>query len=312
MRRLTIVLFLLLLLILIGCQSNESSTVSDRNISNIVSETERSSESITPGSNDSVADQSNTSDDVISTDINNSIDISPDITDTDTSYEQNSSSVSESSESNDESSIPQEPSEEETSEPVKTEDNKPESSEPNESEIEVSEPSEESKEESVVPETSEGESSIPESSEESDDESSIPEESDLSQPDIPDIPEVSSLPEEYSSSDTSESVDVLLTEQDHNRIMTEVIEYAESYSEKGFEFDWNESMTFGWDVGFMGTPRVKYDGIDGVIKTLKHHIDLIYQTSTNPMYGLTTTYMTYKVEQIIVDGDIAYVVIYGG
>lgn len=46
--------------------------------------------------------------------------------------------------------------------------------------------------------------------------------------------------------------------------------------------------------------------------TLKYHIDLIFKTSTDPMYGITTEYMTYKVEQITVDGDLAYVVIYGG
>ena len=168
--------------------------------------------------------------------------------------------------------------------------------EPDESEAEVSESSEVSEEDRFIPEPIEEESSAPESSEENE----------------TSLPEVSALPEGSSSPDTSEPDDVLLTEQDHNHIMSEVIAYAESYSAKGFVFEWNESMTFGWDVGFMGTPRVKYDGVDGVIKMLKHHIDLIYQTSTDPMYGLTTNYMTYKIEQVIVDGDLAYVVIYGG
>lgn len=127
MRRLTIVLFLLLLLILIGCQSNESSTVSYSNISNIVS---------------------NTDNDAISSDINHS-----GISDSETSYEQNNSYVIESSKSNDESSIPQDPSKEETSESPSSEDSKPESSEPptvesepDESEIEASKPNEESEE----------------------------------------------------------------------------------------------------------------------------------------------------------------------
>lgn len=102
------------------------------------------------------------------------------------------------------------------------------------------------------------------------------------------------------------------TEADHKRIITEVTAYAESYSSKGFTFQWKESMSFGWDVGYMGTPRVEYEGVDGVIEMLKYHIDLIYKTSTDPAYGLTTTVMTYKVEQITVDGDLAYVVIYGG
>lgn len=219
-----------------------------------------------------------------------------------------------SNESAEESSVP-ETYKTETSAPEPSEENKeeasiPESSdlpqpdasdifdeiEPDESESEASESSEVSEEDSFIPEPNEDESSAPESSEGN--ETSLPEES--------------TLPEGASSTDTSEPDDVLLTEQDHNRIMSEVISYAESYSDKGFVFDRNESMTFGWDVGFMGTPRVKYDGVDGVIKMLKHHIDLIYQTSTDPMYGLTTNYMTYKIEQVIVDGDLAYVVIYGG
>ena len=102
------------------------------------------------------------------------------------------------------------------------------------------------------------------------------------------------------------------TEADHRRIISEVTTYAESYTAKGFTFQWKESMTFGWDVGYMGTPRVEYEGVDGVIEMLKYHIDLIYKTSTDPAYGLTTTVMTYKVEQITIDGDLAYVVIYGG
>ena len=102
------------------------------------------------------------------------------------------------------------------------------------------------------------------------------------------------------------------TEADHRRIIAEVTAYAESYSAKGFTFQWKESMTFGWDVGYMGTPRVAYEGVDGVIEMLKYHIDLIYKTSTDPTNGLTTTVMTYKVEQITIDGDLAYVVIYGG
>ena len=102
------------------------------------------------------------------------------------------------------------------------------------------------------------------------------------------------------------------TEADHRRIIAEVTAYAESYTAKGFTFQWKESMTFGWDVGYMGTPRVEYEGVDGVIEMLKYHIDLIYKPSTDPANGLTTTVMTYKVEQITIDGDLAYVVIYGG
>lgn len=103
-----------------------------------------------------------------------------------------------------------------------------------------------------------------------------------------------------------------ITQAEHERIISEVCAYADSYESKGFTFEWKESMEFGWESGYMGTPRVRYEGIEGVIGMLKHHIDLIYKTSTDPLYGLTSTYMTYKVEQVTVDGDLAYVVLYGG
>lgn len=103
-----------------------------------------------------------------------------------------------------------------------------------------------------------------------------------------------------------------ITQAEHERIISEVCAYADSYQSKGFTFEWKESMEFGWESGYMGTPRVRYEGIEGVIGMLKHHIDLIYKTSTDPLYGLTSTYMTYKVEQVTVDGDLAYVVLYGG
>lgn len=119
-------------------------------------------------------------------------------------------------------------------------------------------------------------------------------------------------PETTEPPEVSEPEPDTFTEADHNRIVSEVKAYAESYAAKGFTFQWKESMTFGWDVGYMGTPRIERDGVDGVIDLLKYHVDLIYKTSTDPAYGVTTTVMTYKVEQITIDGDLAYVVIYGG
>lgn len=132
------------------------------------------------------------------------------------------------------------------------------------------------------------------------------------QPEVTEPPKVTEPPAESQTPEATEPETDAFTEADHKRIIAEVTAYAQSYASKGFTFEWKESMTFGWDVGYMGTPRVEYEGVDGVIKTLKYHIDLIYKTSTDPMYGITTEYMTYKVEQITVDGDLAYVVIYGG
>lgn len=101
------------------------------------------------------------------------------------------------------------------------------------------------------------------------------------------------------------------TEADHTRIVFEVKAYAESYNSKGFTFEWAEELAFGWDVGWMGTPRISRDGIDGVISTLKHHVDLIYKTGTDPANGVTANSVRYKVVQLEIDGGIAYAVIYG-
>lgn len=101
------------------------------------------------------------------------------------------------------------------------------------------------------------------------------------------------------------------TEADHTRIVSEVKAYAESYNSKGFTFEWAEELAFGWDVGWMGTPRISRDGVDGVISTLKHHVDLIYKTGTDPANGVTANSVRYKVVQLEIDGGIAYAVIYG-
>ena len=100
------------------------------------------------------------------------------------------------------------------------------------------------------------------------------------------------------------------TEADHTRIVSEVKAYAESYTSKGFTFEWAEELAFGWDVGWMGTPRISRDGVDGVISTLKHHVDLIYKTGTDPANGVTANSVRYKVVQLEIDGGIAYAVIY--
>lgn len=101
------------------------------------------------------------------------------------------------------------------------------------------------------------------------------------------------------------------TEADHARIVSEVKAYAESYTSKGFTFEWAEELEFGWDVGWMGTPRISRDGVDGTIKTLKHHVDLIYKSGTDPANGVTANSVRYKVVPLEIDGGIAYAVIYG-
>ena len=104
----------------------------------------------------------------------------------------------------------------------------------------------------------------------------------------------------------------IYTQADYDYIIQAATTYAEGYRSKGFTFEWKESMEFGWEVGYMGTPRIERDGLEGTIRMLKYHIDKIVETSTNSAYGLTSDMMTYKVVQIIIDGDIAFAVIYGG
>lgn len=102
------------------------------------------------------------------------------------------------------------------------------------------------------------------------------------------------------------------TQADYDRIIRETKAYAESYRSKGFTFEWKDSMEFGWDVGYMGTPRIEAEGVNGTIGRLKTHIDKIVETGTNPAYGIPSDSVTYKVVQITIDGDIAFAVIYGG
>lgn len=98
---------------------------------------------------------------------------------------------------------------------------------------------------------------------------------------------------------------------EYQRIISEVTVYAQSYSSKGFTFVWDDSLVFGWETGYMGTPRVKYEGVDGVISILKYHVDKIVNTVTDPSNGIPAVSANYKVMQVTVDGDIAFVVLYG-
>ena len=76
-------------------------------------------------------------------------------------------------------------------------------------------------------------------------------------------------------------------EAEYARIIRETVAYAEDYKEKGFTFIWDDSLEFSWEsgAGWMGTPRVKYEGIDGTIEMLQYHIDKIVKTSTDSENG---------------------------
>ncbi len=121
-----------------------------------------------------------------------------------------------------------------------------------------------------------------------------------------------SKPVETKPTEPAETKPQGFTTADHDRIIAEVKAYAEGYTAKGYTYIWKAGMEFSEDVGYMGTPRIARDGVDGVIRILKHHIDLIYKTTTDPANGITCDEMTYRVMQIDLDGEIAFAVVYGG
>lgn len=102
------------------------------------------------------------------------------------------------------------------------------------------------------------------------------------------------------------------TQADFDRIISEVRAYAESYAAQGFRFIWTDGMAFSQDVGYFGTPYLRYEGVDGTISRLQYHVDKIVQTSTDPANGMTVSEMSYKVVQLEQNGEIAFAVIYGG
>lgn len=143
-----------------------------------------------------------------------------------------------------------------------------------------------------------------------------------SPPSLPSNPSAESTPTVSSASEPSEpaaSKPPEITSQpeqnmeaEYTRIIRETVTYAESYKNKGFSFVWDDSLEFSWEsgAGWMGTPRVKYEGVDGTIEMLKYHIDKIVKTVTDPNNGIPGHSVFYKVMQTTVDGDIAFVVLY--
>ena len=132
-------------------------------------------------------------------------------------------------------------------------------------------------------------------------------------PTTPELP-VSDQPEPTTSQPTeTASQPERDMETEYARIIREAVAYAESYAAKGFTFVWDDSLEFSWEsgAGWMGTPRVKYEGVDGTIEMLKYHIDKIVKTSTDPGNGVPAHSAHYKVMQVMVDGDTAFVVLYG-
>lgn len=128
-------------------------------------------------------------------------------------------------------------------------------------------------------------------------------------PTVPPISEQPELPTSQPTETASQPEPDM--EAEYARIIRETVAYAESYAAKGFTFVWDDSLEFSWEsgAGWMGTPRVKYEGVDGTIEMLKYHIDKIVKIAGGPGTPGYSAY--YKVMQVTVDGDIAFVVLYG-
>lgn len=128
-------------------------------------------------------------------------------------------------------------------------------------------------------------------------------------PTVPPISEQPELPTSQPTETASQPEPDM--EAEYARILRETVAYAESYAAKGFTFVWDDSLEFSWEsgAGWMGTPRVKYEGVDGTIEMLKYHIDKIVKIAGGPGTPGYSAY--YKVMQVTVDGDIAFVVLYG-
>lgn len=128
-------------------------------------------------------------------------------------------------------------------------------------------------------------------------------------PTVPPISEQPELPTSQPTETASQPEPDM--EAEYARIIRETVAYAESYAAKGFTFVWDDSLEFSWEsgAGWIGTPRVKYEGVDGTIEMLKYHIDKIVKIAGGPGTPGYSAY--YKVMQVTVDGDIAFVVLYG-
>lgn len=128
-------------------------------------------------------------------------------------------------------------------------------------------------------------------------------------PTVPPISEQPELPTSQPTETASQPEPDM--EAKYARIIRETVAYAESYAAKGFTFVWDDSLEYSWEsgAGWMGTPRVKYEGVDGTIEMLKYHIDKIVKIAGGPGTPGYSAY--YKVMQVTVDGDIAFVVLYG-
>ena len=127
-------------------------------------------------------------------------------------------------------------------------------------------------------------------------------------PTVPPISEQPELPTSQPTETASQPEPDM--EAEYARILRETVAYAESYAAKGFTFVWDDSLEFSWEsgAGWMGTPRVKYEGVDGTIEMLQYHIDKIVKIAGGPGTPGYSAY--YKVMQVTVDGDIAFVVLY--
>jgi len=101
------------------------------------------------------------------------------------------------------------------------------------------------------------------------------------------------------------------TEADYNAIIAEARQYAQSKTKVTFIYDNVNRLTMD-NAGYYGTPNLIRDGYDGVIKTLKFHIDKIENLAYSQSgEGAIATYRIIWFELTQTQPTIAFVVLYG-
>ena len=96
---------------------------------------------------------------------------------------------------------------------------------------------------------------------------------------MPPPPAVSSEP-----SKPPEPTVSVYTQKDYDEIIAVVREYAESQTK--LNFVWNPALEMNYFCGWHGTPSLNLNEKDGVIRTLKYHVDLTVEIAANPIYGV--------------------------
>jgi hypothetical protein len=130
-----------------------------------------------------------------------------------------------------------------------------------------------------------------------------------SKPSVP--PATSKAPTTTTPSNSTTSVNPVYTEADYAAIVAEIRQYAQSRTKVTFLWDNANRLTMD-NAGYYGTPNLARDKRNGVINTLKYHIDKIENLIFNQSgQGSTVEYriIWFEIEQPY--KSVAFVALYG-